>query len=65
VGRAFAYTAVNDPAQVTARRMHRLLNVEEDRAGVLARFVDALNPDDERLLRALLEQIPADQHDPS
>jgi predicted transcriptional regulator len=65
VGRAFAYTAVNDPAQVTARRMHRLLNVEEDRAAVLARFVDALNPDDERLLRALLEQIPADQHDPS
>jgi predicted transcriptional regulator len=65
VGRAFAYTAVTDPAQVTARRMHRLLNVEQDRAGVLAQFVDALNPDDERLLRALLEQIPADPHDPS
>jgi predicted transcriptional regulator len=60
-GRAFAYTAVGDPAQVTARRMHRLLNVEEDRAGVLARFVDGLTPDDERLLRALLDQITPDQ----
>jgi predicted transcriptional regulator len=58
-GRAFAYTAVGDPAQVTARRMHRLLNVEPDRAGVLARFVDGLNPDDERLLRSLLDQIDA------
>src|SRR5215469_6856402 len=38
VGRAFAYTAVTDPTQVTARRMHRILNVEPDRAGVLARF---------------------------
>lgn len=61
-GRAFAYTAVGDPAQVTARRMHRLLNVEEDRAGVLARFVDGLTPDDERLLRALLDQIAPDQN---
>lgn len=60
-GRAFAYTAVGDPAQVTARRMHRLLNVEEDRAGVLARFVDGLSPDDERVLRTLLEQVGDDQ----
>lgn len=62
-GRAFAYTAVGDPAQVTARRMHRLLDVEGDRAGVLARFVDGLNPDDERLLRALLDQITAGHED--
>src|SRR5260370_35943041 len=47
-GRAFAYTAVGDPTQITARRMHRLLNVEEDRAGVLARFVNGLTPDDEQ-----------------
>lgn len=60
-GRAFAYTAVHDPAQVTARRMHRLLNVDQDRAGVLARFLDGLNPDDERLLRSLLDQTGADQ----
>jgi predicted transcriptional regulator len=65
VGRAFAYTAVGDPAQVTARRMHRLLNVEEDRAGVLARFVDGLSPDDERVLRTLLDQIGPGQDNPS
>jgi predicted transcriptional regulator len=64
-GRAFAYTAVGDPAQVTARRMHRLLNVEDDRAGVLARFVDGLSPDDERLLRTLLDQVCTDQYNPS
>jgi predicted transcriptional regulator len=62
-GRAFAYTAVGDPTQVTARRMHRLLNVEADRAGVLARFVDGLTPDDDRLLRTLLDQITTDQED--
>jgi predicted transcriptional regulator len=62
-GRAYAYTAVGDPARITARRMHRLLDVEQDRAGVLARFVDGLTPDDERLLRVLLDQITADQHD--
>jgi len=60
-GRAFAYTAVGDPAQVTARRMHRMLDVEQDRHAVLARFVDGLNPDDEQLVRALLEQMSADQ----
>ena len=60
-GRAFAYTAVGDPTQVTARRMHRLLDVEENRAGVLARFVDGLTSDDERVLRALLDQVAPDQ----
>jgi predicted transcriptional regulator len=61
-GRAFAYTVIGDPANVTARRMHRLLNVDHDRARVLAHFVDALTPDDERVLRNLLRQIAAD-HD--
>jgi predicted transcriptional regulator len=62
-GRAYAYTIVGDPAQVTARRMHRLLDVDADRAGVLARFVDGLSSDDERLVRALLEQIGDDEPD--
>jgi predicted transcriptional regulator len=61
-GRAFAYTVIGDPANVTARRMHRLLDVDRDRAGVLSHFVDALTPEDERLLRNLLQQIAAD-HD--
>ncbi len=63
-GRAYTYTAIGDPAQITAHRMHRLLNVDEDRAGVLARFIDGLTPDDERLLRTLLDQISTEQGDP-
>ena len=60
-GRAYAYTVVGDPAQVTARRMHRILDVDADRAGVLARFVDGLTGEDEHLLRALLDQIATEQ----
>ncbi|GAA5201883.1 BlaI/MecI/CopY family transcriptional regulator [Rugosimonospora acidiphila] len=64
-GRAFAYTVLSDPAMVTARRMHRLLQIERNRAGVLARFVNGLNADDEQLLRNLLHQITADQGGPT
>jgi hypothetical protein len=39
---------------MTARRMSRLLESGEDRAGVLARFVADLSPEDERLLTELL-----------
>ncbi len=63
-GRAFAYSVVGDPAQVTARRMHRLLDVEPDRAGVLARFVGGLRPEDERVVRALLNHLDNDRTEP-
>ena len=57
-GRAFAYSLAEDPAavgaSVTARRMARLLDTGHDRAGVLARFVADLSPEDERLLSELL-----------
>ena len=58
-GRAYAYRMAA-PAEavgeaVTARRMRRLLTDGGDRAGVLARFVAELNPDEERLLADLLE----------
>lgn len=57
-GRAFAYSVPDDPAtvgaSVIARRMSRLLDAGEDRAGVLARFVADLGPEDERLLTELL-----------
>ena len=57
-GRAFAYSLPEDPAavgaSVTARRMSRLLDAGPDRAGVLARFVADLGPEDERLLTELL-----------
>lgn len=55
-GRGYAYAAIADPAELTARRMRRLLDDQDtDRAAVLARFVDALGPGDEELLRGLLE----------
>jgi len=57
-GRAYAYSPAADPetlgASVTARRMTRLLESGEDRAGVLARFVADLAPEDEQLLADLL-----------
>ena len=56
-GRGYAYTLPADPvAAVTARRMSRLLDSREDRAGVLARFVADLTPEDERLLSELLAE---------
>jgi predicted transcriptional regulator len=59
-GRGYAYAVPSDPAvmgaSVTARRMSRLLDSGEDRAGVLARFVADLTADDERLLTELLTE---------
>lgn len=54
-GRGFAYHPVQDPHGLTARRMHTELDRDEDRETALARFVAQLSPDDERLLRGLLE----------
>jgi predicted transcriptional regulator len=52
----YAYATIGDPAEVTARRMQRLLATEDtDRAAVLIRFVDTLGPEDGRLLRSLLD----------
>jgi predicted transcriptional regulator len=57
-GRRYAYAVPADPtamdARMTARRMARVLESGEDRAGVLARFVADLTPADERLLGELL-----------
>ena len=60
-GRAYAYTL---PATVDAARasmaafqMQRLLDGENDRAGVLAQFVAHLDPQDEELLARLLRDI--------
>jgi predicted transcriptional regulator len=59
-GRGYAYAVPADPAAmgaaVTARRMSRLLDSGEDRAGVLARFVADLSPEDEQLLTELLAE---------
>jgi predicted transcriptional regulator len=53
-GRAYAYRAVADPAQLAAGRMRRVLESEHDRQAVLANFVSDLAPGDESLLRELL-----------
>ena len=53
-GRAYAYQAAADEAQLAGRRMQRLLDAEENRAGVLASFVDGLSARDEQVLRELV-----------
>ena len=57
-GRAYAYTLVGDrvaaQASLAAFRMRRVLDGDNDRAGVLARFVADLSTEDELLLSELL-----------
>jgi predicted transcriptional regulator len=60
VGRAYAYSAVADEAEVTARQMQRLLDTGDDRAAVLSRFVGVLSTEDERLLVDLLRHTEED-----
>ncbi|MEU0135676.1 BlaI/MecI/CopY family transcriptional regulator [Streptomyces sp. NPDC006296] len=55
-GRGFAYFPVRDAHGLTARRMHHELDKDDDRQSVLARFVSDLGPEDERILRDLLEE---------
>ncbi|MBD0711818.1 MULTISPECIES: BlaI/MecI/CopY family transcriptional regulator [unclassified Streptomyces] len=55
-GRSFHWTAVADEAGLAALRMRRVLDAEADRQAVLASFVTALSPNEERLLRELLAQ---------
>ena len=55
-GRGYVYGAVLDAAEITARRMRRLLDTGDDRAAVLTRFVGALSDEDERLLLELLRR---------
>ncbi|QLJ02025.1 BlaI/MecI/CopY family transcriptional regulator [Streptomyces sp. NEAU-sy36] len=57
-GRGYVYSPVQevqDAHGLTARRMHSELDRDSDRETVLARFVAQLSPDDERILRDLLE----------
>lgn len=63
-GRAYAYSAAGGQAELTARRMRRLLDADDDRAGVLASFVGGLSARDERVLRELLAADLAAQPPP-
>jgi predicted transcriptional regulator len=58
-GRAYAYRPVSDEPGLAARRMRQVLDAEENRQQVLARFVSDLSDEDERVLRTLLD----DQHE--
>ncbi|MCC3651922.1 BlaI/MecI/CopY family transcriptional regulator [Streptomyces sp. S07_1.15] len=55
-GRSFTWQASSDEAGLAALRMRRVLDGERDREAVLASFVTALPPDEERLLRELLDR---------
>src|SRR6266511_3482377 len=56
-GRAFAYNAVVDRAEVTARQMQRLLSTGDDRVAVLRQFLGVLSDDDERALIELIGRV--------
>ncbi|GHD39695.1 hypothetical protein GCM10010317_008510 [Streptomyces mirabilis] len=58
-GRSFVWRPTADVAGLAALKMRRLLDGESDREAVLASFVTALPPDDEQVLRALLETAHA------
>ncbi|WP_329143091.1 BlaI/MecI/CopY family transcriptional regulator [Streptomyces sp. NBC_01456] len=62
-GRSFEWTPVADESGLAALRMRRVLDGEADREAVLASFVTALSPRDERLLRDLLAQAPREGED--
>ena len=53
-GRAYAYAPVADEPGLAARRMRGVLEAEDDREAVLARFVSGLSGTDEELLRRML-----------
>lgn len=53
-GRSYVWSALFDAAGLAARRMHQVLDKENDRGAVLSRFVAELPPDDERSLRLRL-----------
>jgi predicted transcriptional regulator len=59
-GRGFVYElplALDDiPASVQAHRMRQILDSGDDRAGILARFVTDLTPEDEQVLLNLLSE---------
>ncbi|MEV6176907.1 BlaI/MecI/CopY family transcriptional regulator [Streptomyces sp. NPDC052016] len=59
-GRSFAWTPASDQAGLAARKMRKVLDAESDRQAVLASFVTGLDPNDEQLLRHLLDQSRGD-----
>jgi predicted transcriptional regulator len=65
-GRGFVYELpipLDDvPASIQAHRMRQILDSGDDRAGVLARFVTDLTPEDEQVLLRLLTETDRNEH---
>ena len=57
-GRAWRYEPVLSRQSYTARLMREALAVSDDRAGVLARFVEEIDPEDAAALAAALNGAP-------
>ena len=57
-GRAWRYEPALSRQAYTAQLMHEALAVSDDRAGVLARFVEEIDPDDAAALSAALQEAP-------
>ncbi len=53
-GRLYLYSASTSEADLTARKIHLLLDATSDRAAALAGFADGLDPADAASLAALL-----------
>jgi predicted transcriptional regulator len=58
-GRAWRYEPVLTRQAYTARLMREALAVSDDRAGVLAAFVEEIDPADAAALAAALQEAPA------
>ncbi|WP_327243466.1 BlaI/MecI/CopY family transcriptional regulator [Streptomyces sp. NBC_01320] len=63
-GRPVLWQSTASGAGLTAFRMRRLLDQRDDRDAVLSSFVSALSPDDEDLLRSLLNETGPEPCDP-
>jgi predicted transcriptional regulator len=57
-GRAWRYEPGLSRQSYTAQLMHEALAVSNDRAGVLARFVEEIDADDAAALAAALQEAP-------
>ncbi len=62
-GRAYAYSPRLRADDHAAQTMSEVLARGADTAAVLSRFVDRLQPEEERLLRQLLGRVPASGQD--
>ncbi len=63
VGRSFEWVPTADEAGLAALRMRKVLDAEADREAVLASFLTALSPGDERLVRDLLARASDEPED--